>query len=91
VPTAYRNPQMGADMGNNQYPCPEPRGLSREFAAAYIGIGTTLFDQLIEQGVLPKPARLQGRVIWDRRRLDRHLDRLFDETELDDPFARVAA
>jgi hypothetical protein len=69
----------------------EPRGLSRDGAAAYIGIGTTLFDRLVDSGMLPKPARLEGRVIWDRRRLDRTLDELFDRIDSDDPFARVAA
>jgi predicted DNA-binding transcriptional regulator AlpA len=78
-------------MAKHQVVLGEPRGLSRDAAAAYIGIGTTLFDRLVEQGVLPKPARLEGRVIWDRRRLDRVLDSLFDEIDSDDPFARVAA
>ena len=78
-------------MATNRFQIGEPRGLSRDAAAAYVGIGTTLFDRLVENGRLPKPARLEGRVIWDRRRLDRVLDSLFDEIDSDDPFARVAA
>lgn len=47
-----------------------PRGLNRIQSAAYIGIGPTKFDELVEAGVMPKPKRIGGRVIWDRRRLD---------------------
>lgn len=47
-----------------------PRGLSREEAARYVGIGPTLFDQLVEQGKMPKPARIGRRAIWDRYKLD---------------------
>jgi hypothetical protein len=57
---------------------PEPRGLSRIDAAAYFGIGTTLFDQLVESGKIPRPFRLEGRVIWDRYRLDAAIDELQD-------------
>lgn len=56
----------------------EPRGLARQDAAAYIGIGITLFDALVETGKFPAPARLNGRLIWDRLALDRALDELFD-------------
>jgi predicted DNA-binding transcriptional regulator AlpA len=55
-----------------------PRGLSRIDAAAYIGIGTTLFDQLVVSGEMPKPFRIRGRVLWDRRRLDAAIDDLQD-------------
>jgi len=56
----------------------EPRGLSRETAAAYVGIGTTLFDEMVRLGKMPRPATLKGRLIWDRQALDRALDDLFD-------------
>ena len=68
----------------------EPRGLARDDAAAYIGIGSTLFDRLVSLGRLPKGARLDGRIIWDRRALDRVMDKLFDETDAADPYANVA-
>jgi predicted DNA-binding transcriptional regulator AlpA len=48
----------------------EPRGLSRTDAAAYIGIGVSKFDQLIEDGRMPRPRRVDGRVLWDRYALD---------------------
>jgi predicted DNA-binding transcriptional regulator AlpA len=68
----------------------EPRGLSRDDAATYIGVGASLFDRLVDDGRMPKGARLDGRIIWDRRQLDRALDRLFDAAEPNDPFSRVA-
>jgi hypothetical protein len=46
------------------------RGLSRHEAARYIGIGETKFAQLVNTGRMPKPRRLDGRVIWDRVELD---------------------
>lgn len=47
-----------------------PRGLSREEAAAYVGVGVTKFDQLVADGRMPAPKRIDGRRIWDRLRLD---------------------
>lgn len=68
----------------------EPRGLAREDAAAYVGVGTTLFDRMVQDGRMPKSARIDGRVIWDRRQLDRAMDRLFDRNDQADPYAHVA-
>lgn len=50
--------------------CCEPRGLSRVDAAFYIGIGTTFFDQLVEDGRMPKPFRIGSRVLWDCKEID---------------------
>lgn len=49
---------------------PEPRGLRREDAAYYIGVGTTKFDELVRDGRMPGPRRIDGRKIWDRFSLD---------------------
>jgi predicted DNA-binding transcriptional regulator AlpA len=69
----------------------EPRGLSRDDAAAYLGIGATLFDRLVSEERLPKSARLDGRIIWDRRQLDCFLDSLFEEEPVTtSPFAKKA-
>jgi hypothetical protein len=57
----------------------EPRGLSRIDAAAYVGVGTTLFDQLVAAGKIPRPFRLEGRVLFDRRRLDAAIDDMQDD------------
>lgn len=47
-----------------------PRGFSREEAARYVGIGTSLFDSLVQEGRMPKPMRLGKRVIWDRLKIE---------------------
>jgi predicted DNA-binding transcriptional regulator AlpA len=47
-----------------------PRGLSRMQAAAYVGIGPTKFDEMVAVGRMPKPKRVDHRVIWDRLKID---------------------
>lgn len=47
-----------------------PRGLSRKESARYIGISPTLFDQLVIDGRMPKPKRINSRTLWDREELD---------------------
>lgn len=47
-----------------------PRGLSREEAAAYVGVGATKFDQMVMDGRMPRPKRIDGRRVWDRHQLD---------------------
>lgn len=54
----------------------EPRGLSREQAAAYVGVSPTLFDQLVASGQMPAPRRINSRSVWDRRDIDSAFDRL---------------
>ena len=47
-----------------------PRGLSREQAAAYIGVSPGFFDGMVNSGVMPKGKRFSGRVLFDRLELD---------------------
>ena len=47
-----------------------PRGLSRVQAAEYIGVGTRKFDEMVADGRMPKPKRIDGRTVWDRMALD---------------------
>lgn len=47
-----------------------PRGLSREQAAAYIGISPSLFDMLVKDGRMPVPKRVNSRNVWDRIQVD---------------------
>jgi hypothetical protein len=56
-----------------------PRGLSRVEAAAYIGVSPSLFDQLVQDGRMPVPLRVNTRTIWDRRRLDLAFDALLTD------------
>ena len=59
-----------------------PRGLSREEAAAYIGVSPTLFDTLVKDGRMPGPKRINSRVVWDRLKLDVAFEAL-DDTDVD--------
>jgi hypothetical protein len=45
-------------------------------AAAYIGVSPSHFDKLIRDRLMPPPKRLGGRVIWDRKLLDKTFDAL---------------
>jgi hypothetical protein len=62
----------------------EPRGLSRVGASLYIGISATKFDQLVTEGRMPTPKRIDGRKIWDRRALDEAFWALPDEGDVTD-------
>ena len=57
------------------------RGLSREQAANYIGVGLTKFDKMVRDGRMPRPKRVDGRRLYDLRQLDA----AFDALEDDDP------
>ena len=61
-----------------------PRGLSRVQAAAYFGISATLFDEMVADGRMPKPVRINARTVWDRVKLDEAFAALSDEAGNDD-------
>lgn len=42
-----------------------PVGISREQAAAFIGISSTLFDRLVHEGMMPDGRQIFGRIVWD--------------------------
>lgn len=41
-----------------------PRGLSRGQAAAYLCVSPGTFDRLVRDRLMPRPARIYGRVVW---------------------------
>lgn len=47
-----------------------PRGLTRVQAAEYIGVGVTKFDEMVADGRMPPPKRIDSRTVWDRVMLD---------------------
>jgi len=47
-----------------------PRGMSRDEAARYVGVGNTKFDEMVADRRMPRPKRVDGRVIWDRLQID---------------------
>ena len=71
-----------------------PRGLSREQAAAYVGVSPTFFDQLVTDRSMPRPKRIGRRCLWDRIQLDAAFTALPNEGEedraADDVWARCA-
>ncbi|MDH2402411.1 XRE family transcriptional regulator [Bradyrhizobium sp. SSUT18] len=50
--------------------------MRRADAAAYIGVGVSKFDQLVADGRMPQPKRVDNCVIWDRDELDAAFDDL---------------
>lgn len=58
-----------------------PRGLRREEAAYYIGLGTTKFDKLVADRRLPRGKKIDGCVVWDRHALDLAFNDLGNETQ----------
>jgi hypothetical protein len=56
----------------------EPRGPSRVRSAAYIGVSPTKFDEMVSDGRMPPPKRIDGRKVWDRRMLDEAFEGLPD-------------
>ena len=57
-----------------------PRGMDREQAARWIGVGTTKFDQMVADGRMPRAKRVDGRMVWDRYLLDRAFTELPEAT-----------
>jgi len=57
------------------------RGLSRDEAAMYIGISASKFDELVRDGRMPGPKRIDGRKLWDVHALDLAFDSLPDDND----------
>jgi hypothetical protein len=57
------------------------RGLSRVEAAIYLGISPSKFDELVGDGRMPVPKRIDGRKVWDIHNLDLAFDALPSENE----------
>ena len=57
------------------------RGLSRIEAAVYIGISANKFDELVCDGRMPGPKRIDGRKLWDVHALDLAFDSLPDDND----------
>jgi predicted DNA-binding transcriptional regulator AlpA len=54
------------------------RGLRREEAALYVGVGATKFDDMVADGRMPAGKEIDGCVVWDIRALDIAFDALPD-------------
>jgi predicted DNA-binding transcriptional regulator AlpA len=66
----------------------EALGLAREEAAAFVGISPRKFDELVQDGRMPRPKRIDGRLVWSRIRLMAAFEALpddgKDQVDLDD-------
>jgi hypothetical protein len=65
------------------FPQLSPRGLSRDQSAAYVGVGVTKFNEMVEDGRMPPPKHVDSRVIWDRYLLDQSFEALDADDEGD--------
>ena len=52
------------------------RGLNRKEAAGYVGISPSLFDELVSDGRMPKPFRINSRLLWDIRLIEEAFDEI---------------
>jgi hypothetical protein len=59
------------------------RGLSRDEAAMYIGIGATKFDEMVIDGRMPAPVKIDARRVWDIRSLDLAFDELSTQNRVE--------
>ena len=62
-----------------------PRGLTRLQAAEYIGVGASKFDEMVADGRMPPPKKIDGRVVWDRVLLDERFEALEDQSSTPKP------
>jgi predicted DNA-binding transcriptional regulator AlpA len=63
----YKNPLLGNLV---------PRNLRAESAAHYVDVSPSKFHELVRDGRMPKPFRIDGCVLWDKTDLDVAIDRL---------------
>ena len=62
------------------------RVLRRVDAALYVGVSPRKFDQWVADGRMPKPAHVDGVVLWDIRQLDLAIDSLFADDDEANPW-----
>jgi predicted DNA-binding transcriptional regulator AlpA len=53
-------------------------GLSRTEAAEYIGVSTSLFDELVADGRMPPPKQINSRKVWMRPKIEKAFAELPD-------------
>ena len=63
------------------------RGLSRVEAAIYVGVSPGKFDELVADGRMPAPRRIDRRKVWDVR----DLDVAFDALPSENPHSQVSS
>ena len=68
-----------------------PRAFRVERAAAYIGVGTSTYLEMVADGTMPKAIRVHGVVMWDRHEIDAAIDNLKESENSFDRSMRLKA
>jgi len=79
--SANPQPTPAAQRYNALPPNLPPLALSRDAAAQYIGVSPSKFDQLVKDGRMPKPKRIDNRRVWDRQKIELAFQQLPGESE----------
>ena len=58
-----------------------PAGISRVEAAAFIGVSASKFDEMVKDGRMPGPKKIDGRTVWSVRKLTLAFEALPDDQE----------
>lgn len=67
-----------------------PIGIDRVQAAEYVGVGVTLFDRMVSEGLMPEPRIVRKRLVWDVEELARAFRMLPHRAERVDPAGNEA-
>lgn len=73
--------QIRAGRGRRLSSLPDslpPRGLDRQQSAEYVGVSCTKFDEMRADGRIGPPKQVDGRIVFDRHRLDKDFSGLPD-------------
>ena len=52
-------------------PAPDRIGLSRAEAAEYIGVSTSLFEEMVADGRMPPAKQINSRKVWMRTKIEK--------------------
>lgn len=58
-----------------------PAGIDRVESAAFIGVSPSKFDEMVADGRMPRPKRIDGRVVWSVKALTSAFEALPDGAE----------
>jgi hypothetical protein len=66
-----------------------PIGVSKEVAAAYVGLSPGKFQELVDRKLMPQPKRVGARLIWDLEEVREAFKALSADGECDDTWSDV--
>jgi predicted DNA-binding transcriptional regulator AlpA len=73
--------QLPANAGparRSLIPAHDRIGLSRAEAAEYVGVSTSLFEEMVADGRMPPPKQINSRKVWMRRKIEKAFAELPD-------------